>query len=134
MDESDQLQPQDTLVDRGTDDILDEGISPPERLRGSTAKGVTAQEQIEGETLDERVAQEEPDPYAKLSLDDDAEPSQERADPAEDSAGDSRSGRLVAPDAGVNEDCEKDLIARDVGNAGGSASAEEAAVHVNEPE
>jgi hypothetical protein len=33
----DQLQPQDTLDDRGVDDVLDEGISPPEQLRGSTA-------------------------------------------------------------------------------------------------
>ena len=44
MTESDQLQPNDTLVDRGTDDVLDEGISPPEKLRGSTAKGVTVEE------------------------------------------------------------------------------------------
>ena len=26
----DQLQPEDTLLDRGTDDVLDEGYSPPE--------------------------------------------------------------------------------------------------------
>ena len=44
----DQLQPQDTLDDRGVDDVLDEGISPPERLRGSTAKGVTPREAREG--------------------------------------------------------------------------------------
>ena len=31
VDEDDQLQPQDTLVDRGVDDVLDEGYSPPER-------------------------------------------------------------------------------------------------------
>ena len=57
----DQLQPQDTLDDRGVDDILDEGISPPEHLRGSIAKGVTAREELEGETIDERLRQEEPE-------------------------------------------------------------------------
>jgi hypothetical protein len=57
----DQLQPQDTLDDRGVDDVLDEGISPPEKPRGVTAKGVTEREQLEGETIDERLAQEEPD-------------------------------------------------------------------------
>ena len=31
VEDDNQLQPEDTLVDRGVDDILDEGISPPER-------------------------------------------------------------------------------------------------------
>jgi hypothetical protein len=31
VDEDDQLQPEDTLIDRGVDDVLDEGYSPPER-------------------------------------------------------------------------------------------------------
>src|SRR5690349_10432246 len=57
----DQLQPYDSLDDRGVDDVLDEGISPPERPRGVNATGVTALEQAEGETLDERVAMEEPE-------------------------------------------------------------------------
>ena len=52
----DQLQPQDTLDDRGVDDVLDEGISPPEELRGSKAKGVTPAEAVEGETIDDRHA------------------------------------------------------------------------------
>jgi len=110
MTESDQLQPEDTLVDRGIDDILDEGISPPEKLRGSTAKGVTAREALERESIDERLQQEEPDDAV------DADPS--------------RTGRLVAPDAGLGEDTEKDAVAIDVGIDGGAASAEEAAVHL----
>jgi len=108
MTDSDQLQPGDTLDDSPVDDILDEGISPPERLRGSIAKGTTAAEARKGETLDERIAQEEP----------------------EDSPTDAdRSGRLVAPDQGFGEDTEKDMVARDAGIAGGAASAEEAAMH-----
>jgi len=134
MADSDQIQPLDSLVDRGTDDILDEGISPPEKLQGSTAKGVTAEEQEEGETLDERIAQEVPDPYADLTLDAEAEPAGESDDPSEAAAGGRRSGRLVAPDAGAGEDREKDLIAEDAGIDGGAASAEEAAVHTREAE
>ena len=40
VDEDDQLQPEDTLVDRGVADVLDEGYSPPERPygRGSLAR------------------------------------------------------------------------------------------------
>ncbi|NED70235.1 hypothetical protein G3I15_55875, partial [Streptomyces sp. SID10244] len=29
LDDDDQLQPEDTLDDRGVDDVLDEGYSPP---------------------------------------------------------------------------------------------------------
>jgi len=132
MSPSDQLQPQDSLVDRGVDDVLDEGISPPEKLRGSTAKGVTEREQVEGETLDERLTQEEPDPYAELTFDGESGASPETQDPADSSAGDIRSGRLVAPDAGTGEDQETDAVASDVGKSGGGSSAEEAAVHVRE--
>lgn len=129
MTESGQLQPEDTLDDRGTGDVLDEGISPPEKLRGSTAKGVTPAEAIEGETLDERVRQEEPDPTAQVEPE--IEDSAEGEDPADRFAGDQRAGRLVEPIKGPREeDTEKDVIARDIGIDGGAASAEEAAVHV----
>ena len=53
----DQLQPEDTLEDRGVDDILDEGISPPEAYRGE-GFGTTADEALEGESFDQRLAQE----------------------------------------------------------------------------
>ena len=52
----DQLQPQDTLDDHGVDDVLDEGITPPDQPQGVTAKGVTDREQLEGETIDDRSA------------------------------------------------------------------------------
>ena len=36
VEDDNQLQPEDTLIDRGVDDILDEGISPPERPYAKT--------------------------------------------------------------------------------------------------
>ncbi|MDI9972669.1 DUF5709 domain-containing protein [Rhodococcus sp. IEGM 1307] len=126
LDEEDQLQPEDTLVDRGVDDVLDEGYSPPERPLGLDAYGTTAAEQREGETLDQRLAEEEPDPA--LEDDDNAEILDDNE------VGRLRSGRLVAEDAGVGEDEEKDLVASDIGIDGGAASAEEAAVHIVDEE
>lgn len=124
MTDSGQLQPDETLVDRGVDDVLDEGMSPPENLQGSRAKGTTAAEQREGETIDERRRQEEADVDLEPTGDDD-----EFNDPADRFAGDERSGRLVAPDEGVYEDVDPEAVAHDVGIDGGAASAEEAAVH-----
>lgn len=112
VDAEDQLQPEDTLVDRGSDDVLDEGYSPPERRPSSHDVGTTPEEEREGETLDQRLAQEEPEDDGTW----------EPADP--------RAGRLVSPDEGFGEDTEKDEVAEDVGIDGGAASAEEAAVHV----
>ena len=118
----DQLQPQDTLDDRGVDDILDEGISPPEELRGSRAKGVTPAEAVEGETIDDRIRQEEPEVWE----DADAESDAEILDgPVGGEVGEERAGRLMA----AGEDVEQDLVAEDEGIDGAGASAEEAAVH-----
>lgn len=126
--EGEQLQPQDTLDDRGVDDILDEGISPPEKLRGSTAKSVTPAGETEGETIDERLLQEEPDPQQQLAYGETADPlDTEYVDDGE--VGDERSGRLVAPDEGLAPDTDRELVADDTGIDGGAAGAEEAAVH-----
>ncbi len=116
-----QGQPYDTLDDRGVQDVLDEGIVPPQKWSPGQGYGNTAAEQREGETLDQRIAQEErePDPYAEVG---------EVVDDGE--VGDQRSGRLVAPDEGAHEDTEKDVVATDVGIDGAAATAEEAAMHV----
>ena len=126
---SDQLQPGDTLDDRGVDDILDEGISPPERPRGVTAKGVTDREQLEGETIDERVAQEEPEVWAGVEEERDADILD---GPVGGEVGDKRTGRLLAPDEGADEDVDAGLFAEDEGIDGAGASAEEAAMHTIE--
>lgn len=125
----DQLQPQDTLDDRGVDDILDEGYSPPERPRGVTAKGVTPREELEGETIDERLAQEEPDVFAEVDAERDADVLD---GPVGGEVGHERAGRLVAPDEGHGLDTTAELVAEDEGIDGAGASAEEAAMHVVE--
>lgn len=122
----DQMQPEDTLVDRGVADVLDEGYSPAEKWSAGEGFGSTAAETAQGENLDQRLAQEVPDvdPYA------DVDPQA----PVGDEVGDERSGRLVDPDAGLGEDTEKSLVGDDVGIDGAAASAEEAAVHVRDDE
>ena len=117
----DQRQPEDTLVDRGVDDVLDEGYSPPEDWGPGEGFGSTAAETEQGENLDQRIKQEVPDvdPYAD----------EEASAPVDPEVGDERSGRLVDPDGGNGEDTEKDLVGDDVGIDGAAASAEEAAVH-----
>jgi hypothetical protein len=153
-----QLQPEDTLDDRGVDDILDEGYSPPEKWSVLEKRGNTPEEEREGETLDERLSEEVPDPALAYDDQDDEVGSPRRLQPIDDDGdlddldldasiddvqlgdeddeevGDERAGRLVSPDEGAHADEEKDLVAGDVGIDGGAASAEEAAVHVVEEE
>ena len=130
LDPDNQLQPEDTLVDRGVDDVLDEGYSPPERPYGGSFD-------VEHKSLDQLLAEEEPDPAMHIyDLDDKDE--QQRSDDAEretefpshDEVGRARAGRLVAPDQGFGPDGEAELLASDVGIDGGAASAEEAAIHI----
>jgi Family of unknown function (DUF5709) len=144
LDDEDQLQPEDTLDDRGVDDLLDEGYSPPERPRGVDAFGTTLAEQRRGESLEQRLAHEEPDP-ANAVEDPLAETDMVGGDDpdaiaAEDDylgdgeVGGRRSGRLVSPDEGVHEDTDSEMVADDMGIDGGGSSAEEAAVHIIEDE
>ncbi|MCR6492256.1 DUF5709 domain-containing protein [Cellulomonas sp. P24] len=114
--ESDQLSLEDTLEDRGVDDLLDEGYSPPERPR-SNHYGETAWEQHHREPLDQRLAEEEPEIWAPVRR------------PRPDKL---RSGRLMADEFAIDGESGNDTIAHDVGIDGGAASAEEAAVHVIE--
>lgn len=134
VEKENQLQPEDTLLERGIDDALDEGYSPPERPYGRGAFGPS-------ESLEQILAEEEPDPVARINvlLDKDE---QQRSDEAEREAefprrgevGRVRAGRLVAPDRGFGADTEAELVADDVGISGGAASAEEAAVHIIDDE
>ena len=122
-DPEDQLQPEDTLVDRGVDDVLDEGYSPPERWSAAEGFGNTPYEEESGETLDQRIAQEEPEP-------DPYEAAAAEGEHVGGEVGDRRAGRLVDEDEGLGPDLESDLVGDDVGIDGAGASAEEAAVHV----
>ena len=125
VDDEDQLQKEDTLNDRGVDDLLDEGYSPPEKWSAGEGFGTTADEAVQGETLDQRLSQEVPDtdPYAE-----------DGEDVGGPEVGVRRSGRLVASDEGSRGDDDDELFAEDVGIDGAAAGAEEAAVHVVDDE
>jgi hypothetical protein len=129
----------DTLDGAPGDDPLDRGVVPPERWSGDIRRG---DQGGGGESLDELLAEEEPDPA--LAFDDD-EPEDVEDFDEDDDAGDEdvdglllddgpdpRAGRLVAEDEGAHPDEEEDLVASDVGIDGGAATAEEAAMHVVE--
>ncbi|MBP8882166.1 MAG: hypothetical protein KBG77_13810, partial [Dermatophilaceae bacterium] len=126
-------------------DVLDEGFSPPERPRGSLAYGTTAYEMSQHETIEQRILQEEPDPFSAYGAPDDESGERARVrerlggiDPDgiyadedfEGQAGRLRSGRLVARDEFGNLRFTTDVYAGDVGIDGGAASAEEAAMHI----
>jgi len=160
--ENDQVDDNDGAIDQdlmfgeedGGDDALDRSYSPPERPRELDAFGTTVAEQREGETLDQRLAQEEPDPSLEVDLVDGEPPvrvgeggavpddvdtgSGEVPDAAFDDeeflddgeVGDARAGRLVDVEGGLDAESEAELLAEDVGIDGGAASAEEAAMHV----
>ena len=139
VDDEDQLQSGDTLDDTDLDDVLDRGYSPPDRPPKGYDDYPTEAEMRQGETLDERLAEEEPDidPYAQADEDDDSDHEDENA--LDEQLGldeaDARTGRLVQPDSGLGEDVDKQEIAYDVGIDGAGASAEEAAMHITrEPE
>ena len=125
VDDEDQPQGEgDSLVDnRGLAEPLDEGYSPPEKWSVAEGYGNTPLEEELGESLDMRLAQEEPepDPYEQAALD---------TEDVGGEVGDRRAGRLVDENAGIGPDVDSDLIGEDVGIDGGAASAEEAAVHV----
>ncbi|MFE2041931.1 DUF5709 domain-containing protein [Streptomyces sp. NPDC059477] len=131
QDDAGLLDPEDTLVDDGVDDPLDRGWSPPERPWAVERDDVTAAERHQGESLDQRLAEELPD-LAGPDRDSDGLGDAEGTDGelCDNEVGAARSGRLVAPDEGAHEDEESALVATDVGIDGAAASAEEAAMHV----
>lgn len=144
----------DDLLERVTgedvDAALDEGYSPPEKYMGVDRFGMTLDEERQGESLDQRLAQEEPetpveagDPggargirapveadYTDLGEADELDD----GELLDDQVGDRRAGRLVEYDEGAHTDVEKDAVAFDVGIDGGAASAEEAAMHIVDEE
>jgi len=133
------LDASDTLEGDPGDDPLDSGVITPEHWSAGMRFGATETEQQEGESLDQLLAEEEPDVTADV---DDERPEDIAGDEDAgdedvdglllDDGPDPRAGRLVAEDEGAHPDAEADLVARDVGIDGGVASAEEAAVHVVE--
>ncbi len=129
------LDSSDTLDGPPGDDPLDRGVATPERWSGPIRSGGTTEEQEEGESLDELLAEEEPD-FGAEGYDD------EFADPDENAPGDdvrralldegpdARAGRLLGEDADADTSGDGESVGYDVGIDSGAATAEEAAVHV----
>ncbi|MBL7255011.1 DUF5709 domain-containing protein [Paractinoplanes lichenicola] len=138
----------------GADPAALAGVGPG----GSNRFGDTAEEQREGESLDRRLRQEEPDFGAEDEVQPNRDPVDETVDSSEqrnfdadvwgasptsdpdsqvslyddgqlDDADPQPVGRLVAPDEGYGFDDEADSVAYDAGASGGGASAEELAMH-----
>ena len=138
----------DTLDGPPGDDPLDRGVVPPERWSAGIRYGTTEEEQAEGESLDQLLAEEEPDDTAEeledaLELDDEEPEDVEDFDEDDDAGDEDVDGLLlddgpdprawlVAEDEGAHPDEEEDLVATDVGIDGGGATAEEAAMHIVE--
>jgi hypothetical protein len=113
--DNDQIAAEDSLIDRGVEDPLDEGYDPLDRPR-TNHWGETPLEEEEGESLDLRLSEEEPE-----SWDDDTPVDADRA------------GRIAEDDDAL-DGRGNDVFAVDEGISGAGAGAEEAAVHVVEDE
>lgn len=115
----DQLQRSDSLIDRGVADVLDEGYIAPDNWSPAQGYGNTPAEMRQGETLEMRIKQEEPEqaPAADTHW---------NAAKEERQVGSERAGRLMA----VQGSGREETLGVDVGISGGAASAEEAAMHI----
>jgi Family of unknown function (DUF5709) len=126
----------DTLDGNVGDDPLDRGVIPPQHWSSAIRFGTTAAEQEDGESLDQLLAEEEPDlgePREESPADiaNDPDAGDEDVDGLLlDDGPDPRAGRLLAEDEGIEPVGEPDMVAHDTGIDGGAATAEEAAMHV----
>lgn len=127
---TDDLDPENVIDEPDLDDMMDTGYSPPEKPLGVSKYGTTGEEQREGESLDRRLAQEVPE--ADPVLGEQADDAPEDNGPEEDDAGDERAGRVAAADEEPGTPRNNRVLGRDVGIDGGAASAEEAAVHIQD--
>ena len=110
------LEPADDLsTDDYEDDPLDTGIEPPDHYGASNWFGVTEAEARQGESLDQHLAEEEPEADGREDESDVLVDDRWADGPGP------RSGRLVS---------DGRLMAADVGTDAYAAGAEEAAVHL----
>lgn len=129
------LDATDTLDGSPGDDPLDQGVVAPDRW--SAALRYIAKGEGESESLDELLAEEEPDTaIGPEEIWDENATEQDIARYERGEGADPRSGRLVPQDEDVYDDgdtylvIEDEFVARDTGIDGGAATAEEAAMHV----
>ena len=137
------LDGSDTLDGVPGDDPLDRGVVTPDRWSATIRFGTTPAEQLTGESLDQALAEEEPDvtldiddePGEDIGLDENATEEDIRRYMLDDDP-DPRAGRLVDADGEFYEEggnflvAHDERVARDAGIDGGGATAEEAAIHV----
>lgn len=111
------FDPIENLLGDDPDETMQTGYSPPDHEPRSLRRAPTPEEERRGVTVDDYLAQEEPD-----------------IDPADVVAGepDRRAGRLVSPGEALDHREVPDGVAEDVGPAGYAASAEEAAMYLAE--
>jgi hypothetical protein len=142
LEDYEELDSSDTLDGPPGDDPLDRGVIPPERWSAGMRFGTTTEEEEEGESLDQLLAEEEPD-VGPFDDDDDEEADDVAGDEDAgdedvdglllDDGPDPRAGRLAEDDdLEPYSAADGDMTARDVGIDGGAATAEEAAEHVVE--
>jgi Family of unknown function (DUF5709) len=120
------LDRSDTLDDNRVGDPLDTGVGAADHWSGANRFGTTAAEQRAGQSLAQKLAEEDPDLDPNAEDGDDEDELTRRGYER-----DRRAGRLSADDRGFGP-VRDDSLAWDVGVDGGGASAEEAAVHVVE--
>ena len=129
----------DTLEGNPGDDRLEAGVVPPERWSAGMKDAWSGTE--ESESLDTLLSAEEPDVLSELDDDDKRDENDTSADAARqerDDDPDARAGRLAAPSDDTGDigdtllDSESELYALDKGVDGGGATAEEAAVHIEQ--
>src|ERR1700733_11418004 len=133
IDDEGVLDPSDTLDGEPGDDPLDAGYLPSDRWSAGMRYGSTEEEERAGESLDQLLAEEDPDVALDPGDEYPANPGDDENAGDEDVDGlllddgpDPRAGRLVAED----ELGDTDLVASDAGIDGGAATAEEGAVSV----
>ncbi len=133
------LQPEEMLLETGVDDMLDGGYEVPDHYSPGQGFGNTPAEMAEGESLEQRIAQEEPDlteddlptsPVADGVTEDLDELLAENLDDGGAVDGD-QVIRLVDPDEGIGEDTESQLLGYDVADTV-EQTAEEAAIHITD--
>lgn len=128
----------DTLDGAPGDDPLDRGVVTPQRWSAGMRFGSTAAEQEAGESLDQLLAEEEPDEALAVAGDQRRDSDFPDENATEEEVGrflleqgpDPRTGRLVTHDEDDYPAGEADLVAHDAGIDGGGATAEEAAIHL----
>ncbi|MGW0565116.1 DUF5709 domain-containing protein [Streptomyces sp. NPDC003016] len=114
---TDDLDMENALGGREADEMQVEGYSPPDQPLAVTKHGTTGEEQREGETLDQRLAEEVPDVQPPVG---------DQIGDLPEGEGELLEGTAPQRDTGVP--------GQDAGMDGAAAPAEEAAMHIDFPE